>query len=282
MVSPIGLGTVKLGRSAGVKYPRPFDIPDDASAAELLRAAQRLGITLIDTAPAYGGAEERLGRLLPACGGRDRWTIATKAGEEFGPATIESRFDFSPAAVRASVERSLKRLKTDRLDVVLLHSDGRDEWIMQESGGLDALEKLKKQGKVRAIGISTKTPAGGVLAVESGRCSVVMLTLNPREQDDLPAIRAAAERGVGVLIKKALASGHLLSEPDAQARDDEPRAQARGDSEPDAQARDARLDESLRLVLSQQGVSSVIIGTISPAHLIENVRAVERVLGWMG
>lgn len=278
MVSPIGLGTVKLGRSTGVKYPRPFDIPDDASAAELLRAAQRLGITLIDTAPAYGEAEERLGRLLPACGGRDRWVIATKAGEEFDPATTESRFDFSPAAVRASVERSMKRLKTDRLDIVLLHSDGRDEWIMRESGGLDALEKLKKQGKVRAVGISTKTPAGGVLAVESGRCAVVMLTLNLRQQDDLPAIRAAAERGVGVLIKKALASGHILSEPEAQARED-----AHALSEPEAPAREeSLLDQSLRFVLSQQGVSSVIIGTISPSHLIENVRAVERVLGWRG
>ncbi|MBL8746693.1 MAG: aldo/keto reductase, partial [Phycisphaerae bacterium] len=85
-VSPLGLGTVKLGRNRGVKYPAEFEIPTDVQAAELLRRAQKLGITLLDTAPAYGEAEERIGRIIGSCGGRDRWTIVTKAGEEFDPA----------------------------------------------------------------------------------------------------------------------------------------------------------------------------------------------------
>ncbi|MFW8341556.1 aldo/keto reductase, partial [Klebsiella pneumoniae] len=60
-VSPLGLGTVKLGRDQGVKYPNGFRIPDDQQARELLYLARELGINLIDTAPAYGVSEERLG-----------------------------------------------------------------------------------------------------------------------------------------------------------------------------------------------------------------------------
>ena len=61
-VSPLGLGTVKLGRDQGVKYPNGFTIPDDAAARALLDQARALGINLIDTAPAYGVSEQRLGR----------------------------------------------------------------------------------------------------------------------------------------------------------------------------------------------------------------------------
>lgn len=63
-VSPLGLGTVKLGRDRGVKYPSGFRIPDDQQAQMLLRMARDMGINLIDTAPAYGTSEERPGPLL--------------------------------------------------------------------------------------------------------------------------------------------------------------------------------------------------------------------------
>ena len=63
-VSPLGLGTVKLGRDQGVKYPNGFTIPDDQQALQLLGLARELGINLLDTAPAYGSSEQRLGPLL--------------------------------------------------------------------------------------------------------------------------------------------------------------------------------------------------------------------------
>ena len=63
-VSVLGLGTVKLGRNQAVKYPEPFELPDDAQARRLIDRARDLGINLLDTAPAYGTSEERLGRLL--------------------------------------------------------------------------------------------------------------------------------------------------------------------------------------------------------------------------
>src|SRR5690606_39506858 len=61
--SPLGLGTVKIGRNQGVKYPSGFDLPDDGQVRDLLALARGLGINLLDTAPAYGTSEERLGPL---------------------------------------------------------------------------------------------------------------------------------------------------------------------------------------------------------------------------
>jgi aryl-alcohol dehydrogenase-like predicted oxidoreductase len=239
MVSPLGLGTVKFGRSQGVKYPTAVRIPSDAEAAALLDRAAELGINLLDTAPAYGNAEERLGQLLQ--GQRDRWVICTKVGEEFEQGV--SRFDFSPAAIVASVERSLRRLRTDVIDVALVHSDGAIETAMESAGVLDALRSLRDRGLIRAFGASTKTIEGGLLAVRT--CDVVMLTLNPQQQDDLEAIRRAHAAGVGVLIKKVYGSGHLAQD-------------------------DAGRRRCLELALGTPGVSSVIIGTTSPTHLHAN------------
>ncbi len=240
LVSPLGLGTVKLGRSEGVKYPHPVRIPTDDEAAALIARAEDLGINLIDTAPAYGTAEERLGMLL--AGRRDRWLLCTKVGEEFEGGV--SRFDFSARAVTASVERSLRRLRTDVIDLVLIHSDGVIELDPDQT--VEALELLKVAGKIRAVGASTKTAAGGVRAATT--CDVVMMTLHPGCDADLPAIRLAAEHGTGVLVKKAFGSGHLALEEGSRRA-------------------------CLRLALSTPGVSSVITGTASIPHLEANVAA---------
>lgn len=242
-VFPIGLGTVKLGRDRGLKYPTPVQLPTDDEAVELLRTAHQLGVNVIDTAPAYGASEERLGELLPRVAPRERWVLCTKAGEEFDPAAAASRYDFAPAAIAASVERSLKRLRTDRLDVVLLHfssADDTDAKVLAAGEALGALRRLQQQGKVRAVGASTGTTEGARLAVES--CDVVMLTLNLQSQQDRPWIEAAGERGVGVLIKKALRSGHA-ADPAA----------------------------SLAMVLGTPGVACAVVGTSSPANLRANV-----------
>src|SRR5690606_8720766 len=90
-VSPLGLGTVKIGRNQGVKYPSGFELPDDNQVRDLLALARDAGINLLDTAPAYGTSEERLGPLLS--GQRQEWILCSKVGEEFDNG--ESRFDFS-------------------------------------------------------------------------------------------------------------------------------------------------------------------------------------------
>lgn len=248
-VSPLGLGTVKFGRNVGVKYPHTFDLPSDQEALTLLETAWDLGINLLDTAPAYGVSEERLGRLLRRC--RRDWVIATKVGEEFVDGV--SRFDFSASATKASVERSLRRLGVEALDIVLIHSDGNDLAILEQEAVLPALLELKKAGLVRAVGISTKTVAGSLRAVEC--CDAVMLTYNRHEPSELPAIRAARISKKGVLIKKALHSGHF-----AESSDPDP------------------LEASLRFVYAERGASSVVIGTLNPTHLRANAQVAKRVL----
>ncbi len=247
-VSALGLGTVKLGRDQGVKYPQGFTIPDDRSASDLLARARNLGINLIDTAPAYGTSEQRLGKLL--AGQRDDWVICSKVGEEFEDG--QSHFDFSPEHTRASVERSLQRLGTDVIDIVLVHSDGNDLQIIEELGTLEALAELKQEGLLRAFGMSTKTVAGGLDAAE--KSDVVMLTYNLEQRGEKPVLDACAGLGKGALIKKALASGHL------------------GDDYMDP------VQASMDLVFGHPGTSAAIVGTINPANLEANVRAVRRSL----
>ena len=183
-VSAIGLGTVKLGRNAGLSVA-PFELPTLRQARHLLQRAGALGINLLDTAPAYGESEARLGTLLH--GVRERWVLCTKAGETFDGQ--RSRHDFNPAAIQASVEQSLRRLRTDYLDIVLIHSDGRDVEILSRSGALDALDALKRAGKIRATGFSHKTEAGGRLALAS--CDVLMSAVSRADSSQLGVVREA-------------------------------------------------------------------------------------------
>lgn len=249
MVSPLGLGTVKLGRDQGVKYPNGFRIPDDAQARQLIGLAQDLGINLIDTAPAYGISEQRLGPLLQ--GLRNQWVIVSKVGEEFIDG--QSHFDFSPEHTRLSVERSLKRLQTDRIDLVLVHSDGRDVDILRNSGIYETLAELKREGKILGYGLSGKTVEGGLLALDQGDCAMVTYNLN--EQAERPVLDYAASHTKGILIKKALASGHACLKPG----EDPVRA-------------------SFELLFTHPGVSAAIVGTINPQHLSDNVHIAAAVL----
>jgi aryl-alcohol dehydrogenase-like predicted oxidoreductase len=246
-ISPLGLGTVKFGRNQGVKYPASFELPDDRQALDILAQAQELGINLLDTAPAYGSSEERLGELLK--NQRKQWIICTKVGEEFEEG--KSYFDFSAAHTLLSVERSLRRLKTDYLDLVLVHSDGNDLSVLNE-GVYPTLAKLKQAGVIRAFGFSGKTTEGGIGALEQGDCA--MVTYNLHEQRELPVLDYALSHNKGILIKKALASGHIC------LQDEDP------------------LLASLKLIYSHPAVASAIIGTINPAHLRENVATALRVL----
>jgi aryl-alcohol dehydrogenase-like predicted oxidoreductase len=248
-VSPLGLGTVKLGRDQGVKYPSGFQIPDDDDARRLLKLSRELGINLIDTAPAYGRSEERLGPLLR--GQRQEWVIVSKVGEEFDNGL--SRHDFSARHTRLSVERSLQRLETDFIDLVLVHSDGNDLAILEDSEVYPTLAALKREGKIRAFGFSGKTVEGGLKALEQGDCAMVTYNLN--EQGERAVIDYAAEHGKAILVKKALASGHVCLAPGV----DPVRA-------------------SFELLFGQPGVASAIVGTINPLHLAHNVATVAQVI----
>ena len=241
-VSCLGLGTVKIGRNEGVKYPTGFDLPDDQQVRELLTLARELGINLIDTAPAYGSSEERLGQLLT---NRQDWVICSKVGEEFVDG--KSFFNFSAAHVRRSIERSLQRLRTHYLDLVLVHSDGNDEDIILRTDCFEELARCREEGLIRAFGMSTKTVAGGRLAAETS--DVVMVTYHPGATEDGEVIDLAHTLHKGVLIKKALNSGHALT----------------SGADP--------VKTNMEFIFAKPGVSAIIVGTINPEHLRQNVEA---------
>ncbi len=236
-LSALGLGTVKFGRNEGVKYPQGFEIPDEAFLVEFLALAQSLGINTLDTAPSYGESEERLGRLL--AGQREDWVIIGKAGEDFKDG--ESRYNFTPDHFESSLERSLKRLNTDYLDIFLIHSDGNDLNILNDTALMEKMIRFIDDGRVKALGASTKTVEGGLKALDLFDC--VMATYNLEYQDEKPVLDKALELGKGVLIKKALASGHAASPA-----------------------------EFLHFTLSHPAVTSAIVGTINPEHLKENIK----------
>ncbi|NJK90691.1 MAG: aldo/keto reductase [Blastochloris sp.] len=239
-VSELGLGTVKFGRNEGVKYPKGFALPCQEEVTGVLELCRDLGINLLDTAPAYGLSEERIGRLLP--GRREDWVLCGKAGEDFSGGV--SHFDFSARGLRQSLERSLKRLRTDYLDLLLVHSDGRDVEILSNPELGEMLDRAKSQGLIRAYGISTKTVEGTALALE--KMDVVMLTYNPWTREEEVNLERAEKLGRGVLVKKALGSGWL------------------GEG---AQAYSA--EECLEFCLKSPAVGSVVVGSLSP----DNIRA---------
>lgn len=242
-VSTLGLGTVKFGRNQAVKYPSPFALPSDQDILSLLAQAKEAGINLLDTAPAYGSSEERIGKLLI---NRNDWVIATKVGEEF--LNGESYFDFSRPKVKQSVERSLKRLRTDYIDILLVHSNGEDEKIIEQDAIFETLLKLKEAGKIRAFGMSTKTIIGGKLTIDYA--DVAMVTFNSGEQQDREVIQYAKQKQKGIFIKKGLASGHLIMKSGNP------------------------ISDAMNFILAEPGVTSIIIGTINPSHLQDNVRNV--------
>ena len=248
-ISPLGLGTVKFGRNQGVKYPSAFALPSDEQLRQLLDICREFNLNLLDTAPAYGYSEERLGGLLKK--GRQDWVISTKVGEEFEADKHsdqgKSWFDFSAKHTRLSVERSLRRLNTDYLDLVLIHSDGNDLQVLGQTPVVATLEQLKREGWIRAYGASTKTLEGGLLAAEL--CDAVMVTFNAEARGEEAVIDRCAQLGKGVLLKKVFASGHICH---------------------DAPPHLDPVAEALRLALGKPGVSSAIVGSINPAHLRDN------------
>ena len=248
-VSSLGLGTVKIGRNSQVKNKSPdgFSVPDDQTVLALLDQAILSGVTLLDLSPAYGIAEERIGNLLGSR--RSQFILSTKAGEEFDGA--ESHYNFSPTAILKSVERSLKRLKTDHLDCVLLHLPRNDLATMTESAGLETFARLKDKGVIRSFGASTHTIEGGEYALKYS--DVVMVPFNPEFREHESVIRNAEALQKGVFIKKGFMSGHL--DPSNPKKTPQ---------------------HCLDLALKFPAVSSFIVGTINERHLATNIEMVQQ------
>lgn len=246
-VSVLGLGTVKFGRNEGVKYPGGdgFALPTDAEISSLLDLCRERGINMLDTAPAYGTAEERLGKILGPR--RKDFFIVTKTGEEFDNG--KSSYHFSAEHTRMSVERSLDRLKTNYIDCVMVHSSKNDLDVIEKSDVLKTLAELKERGKILSFGVSTYTVAGGKRAVDL--CDAVMVAYNKSYTAEKAVIDYAHEHGKAVLVKKGLASGHINTL--------------------------GGLEENIRYILETPGVTSLVFGSLSAANILNNIKAARAV-----
>lgn len=230
----MGFGAFKIGRNQGVKYPTPYDLPEMSEVAQLLNSVLDLGCTLIDTAPAYGLSESRIGQTISHR--RAEFVLSTKVGETFEDGT--SRYDFSAQGIKASLDRSMKNLRTDVLDIVFIHSDGRDLFILEETETPSILQDYRAQGKIRAIGLSGKTVPGAKKALEWADILMVEYHLNDHSHHDL--MTEAAANDVAIFVKKGLASGKLPA------------------------------DESIQFVLSHPAATSLIIGGLNFDHFRQN------------
>ncbi len=193
-VPEIGFGAWQLGGDAWGRV-------DERDACLLVDLALDAGAGFFDTAPGYGAGrgEELLGRALR--GQRDRAMLCTKTGG-WEPAAG------GPAALRASLEGSLRRLGTDRVEVLLLHNPP-DEVLDQNHPLYAEMEKLKAEGKIRAYGASLDWSRPMRLALERTRGQVIEVLFNALHQEPALAFGQARERRVGLLAKVPLDSGWL-------------------------------------------------------------------------
>lgn len=235
MVSPISFGAFKIGRNQKIKYAQGYALPSEQEAGRLLNGVLDLGINLIDTAPAYGVSEERIGRHV--AGRRGEYLLSSKVGETFENGV--STYDFSAESVRRSVERSLTRLKTEALDFLFIHSNGRDLEILDNGELVPALEALRGEGKARFIGLSARTIEGARHALDWG--DALMLEYHPQDTSHSAVIEEAGRRGVAVLVKKPLASGKLPPE------------------------------EAIPFCLKPPAVASLVIGALNLKHIEQNL-----------
>ncbi|WP_312164102.1 aldo/keto reductase [Phenylobacterium sp.] len=255
---------------------------DERQALGLVHAALDLGVTFFDTGAAYSGgeAEPRLGRALK---GRslDQVVVATKAGT-FHDGRRVAR-DFRPAAIEASVERSLRNLGLEALPLLQLHGPAVAEL---DDGMLAMLEGLKRRGLVRALGANSFDPAVIDHIVGLPQFDVVMVDYNVLRPERASLIAKAAGQGKGVLAGMALAMGHVnrqvlrLRAP----RDVWYALRALKNHRADI-ARGARFgflgelpgmtasQAALAYVLADANVSCAVVGTTRMAHLVENLDA---------
>jgi aryl-alcohol dehydrogenase-like predicted oxidoreductase len=265
-ITPVGVGTAPIG--SGRDWPVWWGPQDEAESIRTIHTALDLGVNWIDTAPFYGWgrAEEIVGRALR---GRNDVLVLTKCGT-LPDAVRGDRMDLSPAAIRADVEASLRRLQRERVDLLQLHDVDRNTPI-EESWG--EVQRLIGEGKVRHGGVSNHPAADVERALAVGPVAALQYQYSLLHRDPEADI---LQLGIGVLAWSPLASGFLAADFDlAQLvpddfRHDHPFAQL--DLEPvraklaEIGARNGRSAAQVALawVLSHPGVAGAIVGVRTP------------------
>ena len=273
-VSALGFGALEL-RGGEPPFGRALE---PGQAERVLNRVLDAGINLIDTAIDYGEAEAQIGRHIAHR--RDEYLLATKAGCALDAAAhdpsertifgVVLEHDYSRANIVAGVEQSLRRLRTDHIDLLQLHFGPTLEEL-ERTAAIETLLELKQSGKVRFIGSSSMLPnLDDHIAL--GVFDAFQIPYSALQPEHDAAITRAARAGAGTIIRGGVARG----EPGAgQGADRVWRLW-------DAAALDdlldgmARTEFMLRFTISHPDLHTTIVGTLNPAHLAENLDAAER------
>jgi aryl-alcohol dehydrogenase-like predicted oxidoreductase len=275
-VTILGYGAMELRGE-----PRAPEI-DDEVAGRLLNAVLDGGINLIDTSPDYGRSEELIGRYLSHR--RDEFFLASKCGCLLQvPADVPPPYphDYTPANVRAAVERSLRRLRTDRLDLVQVHMSPSAEQL-RENHTVETLRELQSEGKIRFIGMSGILPnLPDHIAMNVFDAFQIPYSAVQRDHEQL--ITEAADKGAGTLIRGGAARGAPSEEKNWTTG---PLSQPAGlgqrnwdDSGVEDLLADSgmsRMEFVLRFTLSHPSLSTTIVGTANQDHLKGNIAIADK------
>jgi len=291
-VSEIGFGALEIGRDWAADVNADPRHPTEADAARVLNGLLDRGINFIDTAPAYWYSEEFIGKAISHR--RSEFILATKVGEHCDP--NGSVYDYSAEATHRFIDTSLQRLRTDRIDLLQIHSASIE--VLERGETLSAMQEAQRAGKVRHLGMT-----GGVAectrALELGGYETVQFPYNltnmSAEERLLPLAR---EKNAGVIIMRGLAGGKLTRKYTA-LQDESLRASINGYAEIAEELQADRPDPlaalAIAYVLQRPEVSSVILGTrrleavdenlaaagaYLPPELVEKVQAYARAREW--
>ncbi len=263
-MTPLGFGAGPIGYLG----------TDQKQTESIVNTLLDAGVNFIDTAAAYHGSEDALGK---AVGHRRKdIVLVSKCGQEFDDLPGKA---WSPEAILATVDRSLKRLRTDCLDVMLLHSCGLE--VLQRGEAIGALVKARESGKIRFLGYSGDNEAA-VHAAGLPEVSVIETSINICDQANLAtALPAARDRNLGVIAKRPIANSAWRPVREFQgiyqdyAKPYRERfAAMRIAPQEVGFATEADWPEiALRFTLSQPGVHVAIIGTTNPLNARRNLEA---------
>ena len=266
-VTFLGFGALEIGRNWGMGSDN--ERPGEEIAGEVLNTVLDLGINLIDSASAYHRSEERIGKYVS--NRRNEYVLATKCGEHSDePRTY---YDFTYEGISKSIDKSLKLLNTDVIDLLQIHFGPDPEATLDKGETLRAMQDARKAGKVKYLGASID----GEIAkrcILSGDFDVMQLGYNLFHQGNEENIRLCKERGMGVLIRSGLGNGLLTSRVVDNL--DKLRDSDREKAEKLLKLVDGNTDLltalGLHFLYENDGISSVIVGTKKPANVRKNAQ----------
>ena len=266
-VTRLSFGAMEI-RGSRIWSGRPIT---DQQAETILNAALDEGINFIDTANDYGRSEEFIGKYIAHR--RNEFYLATKCGctvVRKDEDTDDTPHVWTRDNLFRGLEESLQRMKTDYVDIMQLHNPPVEE--TEKNQLVDALKEMKQQGKVRFISISTTLPHLPVY-LQWGLFDTFQIPYSALERDHEDWISRAAEVGIGTIVRGGVARGEVGVGLGSENRWKKFEEAGLDELREAGESRTAFL---LRFTLSHPNVNTIIVGTLYPEHLRENIAAAKQ------